>query len=220
MKGKRAAIVGAISGLLVLASGTVGFGIGREGSRTPQVTEVAGAAGSAPQGVVAGTGVAAVGALPAQPPDAVAVAPAPGKIAMPFPGPDFPGLPPYPSQAPEADGVHAVGVAYRQTDDPKTKAGQDLVQKAFEDASRQAQELADASGVKLGKLVAVSDVTQTQPFYRACVEPLARDKIETKPSAPKVPDAADAPAILPAPVPDCSPTWYVVAWVFVRYELA
>lgn len=213
MKRTKAAIVGAISGLLVLASGSVGFGLGRDGG---QAAEMAGSAGSTPQGAVAATGAATVGA------DAPAALSAPvrgvaGKIAtMPFPGPDFPGLPPYPAQAPDSDGVHAVGVAYRQTNDSGAKAGEDLVRQAFEDASRQAKELAGASGVKLGKLVAVSDVKQTQPFYRACVDSLASSNAEAKPPAPI---ASDTPAILPAPIPDCSPTWYVVAWVFVRYEL-
>lgn len=206
MKRTKAAIVGAISGLLVLASGTVGYGIGRDDRGT---ADLAGSARSTPEQTVASTSVAMSGA----PAPAVALADGSARLSMPYPGPDFPGLPPYPGQAPESNGVHAVGVAYRETKDPKAKPGQDLVRQAFEDANRQARELAEASGVKLGKLVAVSDVKQTQPFYRACVDPAAGATPEAKPPA------GSEPKILSAPAPDCSPMWYVVAWVFVRYEL-
>jgi uncharacterized protein DUF541 len=208
----RVAIVGAISGLVVLASGTVGFGLGRDGGPTTGIPS--GTAGGGPAGSTAAAGVASVASVA----PAVTTGVAAGRAAAPFPGPDFPGLPPFPSQAPEADGVHAVGVAYRQTDDPGARAGRDLVRQAFEDATSKARELADAAGVKLGTLVGLSDVKQTQPFYKECFKPLQAPGAEAKPAAPDTP--LDAPSILPAPVPDCSPTWYVVAWVFVRYELA
>jgi hypothetical protein len=211
MHGRRIAIVGAISGLLVMASGTVGVGLGRDAG--PATAAVA-------AGGVGDTGTAGVPGVAAS--SAPAMGPAVGRAAsreiLPYPGPDFPGLPPFPGQTPAGDGLHAVGVAYRQTDDAKAKPGQDLVRQAFEDAVAQAKELAQASGVKLGTLIAVSDIEQTQPYYRACVDPLAHGGAESKP----VP--SDTPAILPAPVPgsppDCSPTYFVVAWVFVRYAIA
>jgi Protein of unknown function (DUF541) len=221
----RMAIVAAVAGLSVLASGTIGFALGRDGNHAG--TAVAGTNGRAPEGAVSAADLATTATRPA-----ASAGMAAGKAAVGFPGAEFPGLPPFPAQAPESDGVHAVGVAYRKTDDPNTKPGQDLVRQAFDDATTQARELAGAAGVKLGKLVALSDVRQTQPFYNACVTPLAGPKANDLGSPPvmkpglgdEASPAPSAPAILPAPAPgsppDCSPTWYVVAWVFVRYELA
>jgi uncharacterized protein DUF541 len=209
MHGRKVAIVGAISGLLVVASGTVGFGLGRDAGAAATVPPAADG-----QGEGATAGMVASSA----PATGIAVGQTASKGILPYPGPDFPGLPPFPGQTPTGDGLHAVGVAYKQTEDAKAKPGQDLVRQAFEDAVEQAKELAQASGVKLGTLIAVSDLEQTQPYYRACVEPLAGGGAESKPAAP------DSPTILPAPVPgsppDCSPTYYVVAWVFVRYGIA
>ena len=225
MKRTRMAIVAVVAGVSVLASGTIGFALGRDGTR--EQTVVAGTDGRAPGEKVAGASAAVVATAPA--PSAGMAA---GTTAVGSPGAGFPGLPPFPAQAPETDGVHAVGVAYRKTDDPNAKPGQDLVRQAFDDATTQARQLADAAGVKLGRLVALGDVKQTQPFYNACVTPLAGPKADDLPSAPPAKPALgnesnpapSAPTILPAPVPsppsDCSPAWYVVAWVFVRYELA
>jgi hypothetical protein len=211
VKRTRGAIVAVLSGVTVLASGTVGFGLGRDGGRAGRALTAT--EGRAPEGTVAAASAATATATAPPAPAGVAT----GRAVAGYPGADVASLPPFPAQALEADGVHAVGVAYRQTDDPDAKPGQDLVRQAFDDATRQARELADAAGVKLGRLVALSEVKQTQPFYKACVTPLAGRKAEASPPR-------DTPTILPAPAPgsppECSPEWHVVAWVFVRYELA
>src|SRR5438093_1791968 len=209
------AVVAVVAGTSVLASGTIGFALGRDGNRAPAA--VAATNGRAPEGAVAAASVATTATEPA-----ASAGMAAGRAALGSPGAEFPGLPPFPAQAPETDGIHAVGVAYRKTDDPNAKPGQDLVRQAFDDATTQARQLADAAGVKLGKLVALSDVKQTQPFYNACVTPLAGPKANDLPSAPvtnpalgdEASPAPSAPTILPVPAPgsppDCSPTWYVL----------
>lgn len=206
MQGKNVAFVGAISGLIVMASGAVGFGLGR-GVDTPRAPVV----GAQETGATMGAGSSSsVGSAPA------AIEPAAGIAAdraIGFPGVDFPGMPPYPGQAGTADGLHAVGVASRQAPGADAEPGQDLVKQAFDDAVKQAQALAGASGVKLGRLLSVSDVKQTQPWYTPCAtDVVARGVPEDKGSS------GDTPAILPAPVP-CEPDYHVVAWVFVRYEI-
>jgi hypothetical protein len=207
MKTKRAAIVAAISAVLVTASGTVGFGVGRETAPTaPSMAAEGTADGAVARAAGGSTGSAGNGSGPA------AGIAADRAASMPYPGPEFPGMAPYPGMASTADGLHAVGVAYRQTADPDAKPGQDLVAQAFQDAVKQAEELAAASKVTLGKLVAVSDVEQTQPFYRECVQPLS-GVAEDKPAEATV-------TIEPAPAPECTPSYHLIAWVFVRYELA
>lgn len=206
MQGKKVAFVGAISGLIVMASGAVGFGLGRgvDTPRSPTVT--------APEtGTTTGAGsFSSSGSAPA------GIGPAAGMAAdraIGYLGVDFPGMPPYPGQAGTADGLHAVGVASKQAPGADAKPGQDLVKQAFDDAVEQARALADASGVKLGRLLSVSDVKQTQPWYKPCAtDAVARGVPEDKGSS------GDTPAILPAPVP-CEPDYHMVAWVFVRYEI-
>jgi hypothetical protein len=212
MQAQRAAVVAAISGVLVMASGTVGFGLGRETAPAarPEVAQKGGGSDAAASISSTGSsrGSAGGGTAPAGTVAADRV------LAMPYPGPDFPGFPPYPGQAASGDGLHAVGVAYEQTDDPDAKPGQDLVRQAFAEAAKQAQELAAASNVTLGRLVAVSDVKQTQPSYKGCVEPLAGGAPEGRAVEP---DTGTNP---PEPAPECNPGYYVISWVFVRYEIA
>lgn len=206
MQGKRVAFVGAISGLIVMASGAVGFGLGR-GTDTPEAPAVAQGQADA---TLSGGSSGSVGSAPGSIEPAVGIA---GDRAVgAFPGPDFPGLPPYPGQGPTGDGLHAVGVAYKQTGDADAKPGPELVKQAFADAVKQAQELAEASGVKLGRLLSVSDIRQTQPWYEPCGADPATGVAEDK--------GSDTPTILPAPAPPCDPSYHVMAWVFVRYEIA
>ncbi|MGH2722241.1 MAG: SIMPL domain-containing protein [Actinomycetota bacterium] len=206
MQGRKVAFVGAISGLIVMGSGAVGFGLGRgvDALRTPAVkaseTGTTMGAGSSPS----------VGSTPA------AIEPAAGitvdRAIGTYPGIDFPGMPPYPGQAGTADGLHAVGVASKEAPGADAKPGQDLVEQAFDDAVEQAQVLAGAAGVKLGRLLSVSDVRQTQPWYKPCTtDPVAGVPEDTG-------SARDTPAILFAPTP-CEPDYHMVAWVFVRYEI-
>ena len=206
MQGKKVAFVGAISGLIVMASGAVGFGLGRgvDTLRAPAVT-------ARETGTTMGAGSSSsVGSAPA------AIEPAAGMAADraigTYPGVDVPGMPPYPGQAGTADGLHAVGVASRQAPGADAEPGQDLVKQAFDDAVKQAQALAGASGVKLGRLLSVSDVKQTQPWYKPCANDAVARVPEDKGSS------GDTPAILPAPIP-CEPDYHLVAWVFVRYEI-
>ncbi|MGH2690577.1 MAG: SIMPL domain-containing protein, partial [Actinomycetota bacterium] len=160
MQGKKVAFVGAISGLIVMTSGAVGFGLGRAGV-TPEAPAVTASETDTTMGPDS----------PSSAGSAPAAEPAPGMLAdraITYPGVDVPGMPPYPGQAGTADGLHAVGVSSKQAPGADAKPDQDLVKQAFDDAVKQAQKLAGASGVKLGRLLSVSDVEQTQPWYEPC----------------------------------------------------
>ncbi|HXA42924.1 MAG TPA: SIMPL domain-containing protein [Candidatus Solibacter sp.] len=164
------------------------------------------------------------------------VAPNAGSTAIlqpyPGPGPFQPGPPPYGQTGVGGDGLSAWGVAFKETSDPAAQPGTDLIKSAYEDAQKKADALASAAGIKLGKLVAISDYTQAQPYFnKLCVQPqLGRPVPAPAQGAPtgsgsggtgSAPPAQNqlVPATpLPAPSP-CPPQRYLVAWVLVRYQI-
>jgi len=151
-------------------------------------------------------------------------------IAQPYPGPGpfEPGLPPFGQAGATADGLSAWGVAFKETTDANAQADAALIKSAFQDAQKKADELASASGIKLGKLVAITDYTQAQPFYggKLCPQPelgrpagpplgLAQPNGSTGSGSGTV---APAQPVAPVPAP-CQAQRYVIAWVLVRYQI-
>jgi hypothetical protein len=157
-------------------------------------------------------------------------------LAYPYPGFGAfePGPPPNFSGT-SGDGLTAWGVAFRQTPDTNAKVDAALIKSAYQDAQKRAQDLAAATGISLGKLVAMSDYTNAQPYFdKAC---LVQGGGAVPPGKPVMPPsgapgggsssngstssgtviAEPAPAIAPAP---CAQSRYLVAWVTVRYAIA
>jgi len=139
-----------------------------------------------------------------------------------YPAANPPFKPDYPpfGQPGGGNGLGAWGVAYKETSDSSAKPDAALIKSAFQDASRHAQELATAAGVKLGAILALDDVAVNQPYYGDCVK---AQELPTNPptgsgssgSATGAPDK-----VAPAPGPACQEKHYLVAWVMVRYAIA
>jgi hypothetical protein len=171
-----------------------------------------------------------VAVFPAAPgADATNGSAAPGgtAIAQPYPGggPFEPGPPPFGQSGVAGDGLSTWGVAFKANSDPAAQPDADLIKSAFRDAQKKAETLASAAGLKLGKLIAISDYGQNQPYYIGCVQsyqpkggaPIGR----TAPGVP-VPQAGQGQAqILPEPpMPSpCQPQRNLVAWVLLRYQI-
>ena len=157
-------------------------------------------------------------------------------ILQPYPGPGpfQPGPPPYGQTGVSGDGLSAWGVAFKETSDPSDQPDTDLIKSAYQDAQKKADALASAAGIKLGKLLAISDYTQAQPYFnKLCVQPqLGRPVPAPAPGASTGSDGAGGSGIggsgtgtvvpvqppQPAPSP-CQPQRYLVAWVLVRYQI-
>ena len=158
-------------------------------------------------------------------------------LAYPFPGngPFQPGPPPNFNGGLSGDGLSAWGVAFKQTTDTNAQVDAALIKSAYQDAQKRAQELASATGVGLGKLVAISDYTNSQPYFgKPCFQPGVGigGPVQGKPVAPPngssgsggSSSGSSGSAIIqpaPAPVPaPCNQERYLVAWVTIRYALA
>ena len=157
-------------------------------------------------------------------------APVAGSTAIlqpyPGPGPFQPGPPPYGQTGVSGDGLSAWGVAFKETSDPAAQPGTDLIKSAYQDAQKKADALASAAGIKLGKLVAISDYTQAQPYFnKLCVQPqLGRPVPAPAPGASTGSGGSGTGTVVPVQPPQpapsaCQPQRYLVAWVLVRYQI-
>jgi hypothetical protein len=157
-------------------------------------------------------------------------APSSGNTAIlqpyPGPGPFQPGTPPFGQVGANGDGLSAWGVAFKETADANAQPGADLIKSAYQDAQKKAETLASATGLKLGKLVAITDYTQAQPYYgKLCAEPQLGRPNQPGPPAPLAQgEPSGTGTVVPVgptqPVPaPCQLQHYVVAWVLVRYQI-
>ena len=176
-----------------------------------------------------------LGARPAIAINAPAASGAPANGAYypyPYPGGTFqPGPPPFGQTGFSGDGLSVYGVAYKETSDSNATPDTALIKSAYEDAQKRTQELALATGLKLGKLAAITDYTQAVRYFKACVEPMMGAPA-TVPQGPAPNGSAGSgsatsssgtvivspPRPVPAPSP-CNGTRYLVAWVLVRYAI-
>jgi Protein of unknown function (DUF541) len=155
-----------------------------------------------------------VAIFPAAPGAGAANGSAPSNIAIaqPYPGggPFEPGPPPFGQSGVAGDGLSTWGVAFKATSDPAAQPDADLIKSAFRDAQKKAETLASATGLKLGKLLAVSDYGQDQPYYTGCLQPVQ----------PKGPLQGQAQILPDQPVPSpCQPQRNLVVWVLLRYQI-
>ena len=167
-------------------------------------------------------------------------------IAYPNPGgigPFQPGPGPFGQAGVAADGLSSWGVAFKETTDAGAQPDAALIKSAYQDAQKRAQTLASATGIQLGKLLAISDFGQNEPYFdKACIQP----EIPT-PGAP-----GSAPGAVPSTTPKsqgsggasgsgtsgsgtattgativgppiavapCVQKHYVVSWVLLRYQI-
>jgi hypothetical protein len=176
------------------------------------------AGGSPSQGQVA--------VFPAAPADAsngsAALAGSGIAIAQPYPGngPFQPGPPPFGQSGVAGDGLSTWGVAFKATSDPAAQPDADLIKSAFRDAQKKAENLASATGLKLGKLLAISDYGQDQPYYTGCIQPLQpKSSVPSGSSAPRAPQG-QAQIVPDQPVPSpCQAQRNLVVWVLLRYQI-
>lgn len=163
-------------------------------------------------------------------------------IAYPYPGgigPFQPGLFPFGQGGVAADGLSSWGVAFKETSDANAQPDAALIKSAYQDAQKKAQNLASATGLQLGKLLAISDFGQDEPYFdKACIQP--EIPIPGAPGAvpnttPKSPGGGGssssgiydggnpatgiAIAVPPVPVPPCVQKHYIVSWVLLRYQI-
>jgi hypothetical protein len=153
-------------------------------------------------------------------------------ILQPYPGPGpfQPGSPPFGQVGASGDGLSAWGVAFKETADATAQPEAALIKSAYQDAQKKADELASATGLKLGKLIAITDYTQAEPYFnKLCVQPeLGRPQAgpPATQGAPKGTGSGGSgtgtavPVEPPQPVPaPCQAQRYLVAWVLVRYQI-
>lgn len=221
----RNVVVASVVAVLVATAlfGTVAYGIyaGINLHRTPAATQGAIVTGSVPASV--GAPAAATALSDSAPVNGSASSSS--AIAQPAPGTFLPGAP-YGDSGVGADGISAWGVAYREVTDPNAQPDTALIKAAYQDAEKKVADLGTATGVKVGKLVAISDRGINQPFYKPCIQ-------SGPPLGKPVPGAASGSgsgsgstgsgtAIQPAPAPaPCAVnnSSYLVVWVFVRHAI-
>jgi hypothetical protein len=141
-------------------------------------------------------------------------------------GPFQPGYPPFGYSNPgiSGDGLSAWGVAYQKTTDQSAKPGADLIKAAYQDARKQADTLASATGLSLGKVLAISDFTLNQPYYTPCVQPLPAQgvpgaSLQGQSGSAGAPTSTPVKPGIPFPGPQCNADHYLVAWVMVRFAI-
>jgi hypothetical protein len=170
-------------------------------------------------------------------------------IAYPYPGgggPFQPGPGPFGQGGVAGDGLSSWGVAFKETSDANAQPDAALVKSAYQDAQKKAQNLASATGLQLGKLLAISDFGQNEPYFdkASCIQPELPNPAGAVPapgapsrttpgssgasgSAPSGSGASNsgtatgtAIAAPPVPVPGtCVQKHYVVSWVLLRYQI-
>jgi hypothetical protein len=155
-------------------------------------------------------------------------APISANIAIyPGPGPFQPGSPPFGQVGASGDGLSAWGVAFKETADANAQPDTGLIKSAYQDAQTKADALASAAGLKLGKLVAITDYTQAEPYFnKLCVQPELGRPLAGPPATQGAPKGTGSgtgtagPVEPPQPVPaPCQAQRYLVAWVLVRYQI-
>jgi hypothetical protein len=167
--------------------------------------------------------------------------------AYPYPGgigPFQPGPGPFGQAGVAADGLSSWGVAFKETTDASAQPDAALIKSAYQDAQKRAQNLASATGLQIGKLLAISDYGQNEPYFdKACIQPEAPvpgDAVPAPGTTPKSQGSSGAsgsgiansgnpatgPTIVGPPVavppiaePPCVQKHYVVSWVLLRYQI-
>ncbi|MGI8609860.1 MAG: SIMPL domain-containing protein [Candidatus Dormibacteria bacterium] len=224
MRSRNLVILSAVVAVLAVAIfGTVGFGIyaGLTAAHKPSPHGVV--SGSAPEGVAGASGTTNTAAAPGGAALPVADSAANSSaIAQPAPGAFYPGMPPFGTGGAAADGISAWGVAYRQVSDPAAQPDAALIKAAYQDAEKKAADLAAATGIKLGKLVAMTDNSNNQPYYKPCIYPGGGPALG-KPvpqGASGAGASAGAPTTTIAPAPcQANSNSYLVVWVYVRHAI-
>ena len=228
MRSTNRVVVSAVVVLLALAIlGAVAYGVSSgiaDGQRKAATRNDAIVSGSVPGTASAQSGESTSAAAPALGAPAANLA-----IAQPAPGSFNPGGPPYGGAGGvAADGLSAWGVAYREVSDANAQADAALVKAAYQDAEKKATDLASATGNKLGKLLALADYSNNQPYFKPCVQTGIPPKGAPVPqdanpggSAPAsgAGAATGSTAIAPAPCQVSGNNHYLVVWVYVRHAL-
>jgi hypothetical protein len=215
--------------VVVALFGTVAYGV-YAGLNTHQVT-TPGKAGAIVSGTAAraALGVATDSASTSR--NTAAAAPI-GSTAIAQPAPEyFPGGPPFADGGVGADGISAWGVAFREVADPTAQPDAALIKAAYQDAEKRINDLASATGVKAGKLVAMTDHTINQPYFKPCIESSGGPALGKpvpgaaagEPGATGSGSAPGATTIAPVP-PQVAPCQangsnYLVVWVSVRHAI-
>lgn len=207
----RNVVMASVTAVVVVTAlfGTVAYGIyaGINQHRTPAATQGAIITGRAPVAATLSDSAPVNGSASSS-----------SAIAQPAPGTFLPGGPPYGESGVGADGISAWGVAYREVTDPNAQPDTALIKAAYQDAEKKVADLGAATGVKVGKLVALSDHGTNQPYFKPCIQ-------VGPPLGKPVPGAASGStgsgiAIQPAPVPcAANNNSYLVVWVFVRHAI-
>jgi hypothetical protein len=142
----------------------------------------------------------------------------------PGPGPFQPGPPPF-GQIQTGDGLSAWGVAFKEVSDENAQPSSDLVKSAYQDGAQRADNLASAAGIKLGKLLAISDYSFNEPYFnKACMMPMmgapGKAQSGSAPGGATIVEPAPPTRTAPEPAPTpCQSKHYVVVWVSVRYAI-
>jgi hypothetical protein len=216
----RNVVVASVVAVLVATAlfGSVAYGIyvGINQQHTPGATRGAIVTGVVPLAVTSGNSAPVNGSASSS-----------SAIAQPAPGAFLPGGPPYGESGVGADGISAWGVAYREVGDPNAQPDTALVKAAYQDAEKKVTDLGTATGVKVGKLVALSDHGTNQPFFKPCIQvqpPLGKPVPGApvpQPGATGSGTTGSGTAIQPAPVAPCAANnnSYLVVWVFIRHAI-
>ena len=117
-----------------------------------------------------------------------------------------------------ADGLTAWGFATGTASDATNEPGIDLLHRAFEDAAGRAQRLASASGLTLGKILAVTSSSSPNVVGLPCAKPA----LEAPQPAPVTSTLGGSPlprVVAPLPPVPCPVIRNVVVWVGVRYQI-
>jgi len=220
MRSRNLVILSAVAAVLAIAVfGTVAFGIYAgltAGQRSKTNVQSAVITGSPPNGFVSNSGSSTSAAPAAGVPVADANA-----IAQPAPGAFYPGMPPFGTGGAAADGISAWGVAYRQVSDQAAQPDAALIKGAYQDAEKKASELAAATGTRLGKLVAMTDYSNNQPYFKPCIYsggPAVGKPVPQGAAGSGSATGAPTTTIAPAPC-QANSNSYLVVWVYVRHAL-
>lgn len=218
---KRMALVTAMVVVIVAIVGTVAFAMydGIQAGHKAHGNGVGGGSsqvqvGTLPAGLTAGTtNTAGTGSS----------VPSGAAILQPYPypggGPFQPGPPPFAQPGASGDGLSSWGVAFKETTDSNAQPDAALIASAFQDAQKKAQALASAAGLKLGKLVAITDYAQADPYYgKPCIQPELGVQGGAASGATGTATIIPVGPPVPAPSP-CQPQRFLVVWVLARYQI-
>ena len=220
MRSRNLVVLSTVAAVLALAVfGTVAFGIYAgltAGQRSKDTVQSEVITGTVPNS--SGSSGSSTAAAPAT---GVTMADSASAIAQPAPGLFNPGMPPYGTGGAAADGISAWGVAYRQVSDQAAVPDAALIKGAYQDAEKKASDLAAATGTRLGKLVAMTDYSNNQPYFKPCIYsggPAVGKPVPQGASGSGSATGAPATTIAPAPC-QANSNSYLVVWVYVRHAL-